>query len=185
MQIHRSDTELLQQLKNSNEQALTELFERYYEPLCRFVIVFLPNQAIVEELTANIFIKLWNQRKTIQIHTGLKSYLYQAAKNQALTYLRKKHIVISSDDGEMNFGGEEEYSPESFFIESELRSEFKKAFKKIPPRAKLAFKLHRFDGLKYTDIAAIMDISVSAVEKNIGKALKILHRELIVFTIHR
>jgi len=184
LQIHRSDTELLQQLKNNNEKALAELFERYYEKLCRFAIVLLPDKSIVEELMANVFITLWNNRKTIQIHTGLKAYLYQAAKNQALTYLRKKHIVISSEDGEMNLSGEIEYSPESFFIENELKSEFKKAFEKIPPRARLAFKLHRFDGLKYTDIAAIMNISVSAVEKNIGKALKILHKELIAFTIN-
>ena len=184
MQIHHSDTELLQQLKNNNEKALTELFERYYEKLCKFAIVLLPNKTIVEELIANVFITLWNNRITIKIHTGLKAYLYQSAKNQTLSQLRKKCIITSMEDENTFMNNDIEYSPESFFIENELKQEFENAFRKIPPRAKLAFKLHRFDGLKYTEIAVVMNISISAVEKNIGKALKILHKELIAFTVH-
>ena len=184
METHRSDIELLQQLKKNNEKALTELFERYYQKLCKFAIVLLPDQAIVEELIANVFITLWNNRITIQIHTGLKAYLYQSAKNQALSQLRKKRIVTSLEDENTLMGNDIEYSPESFFIENELKQEFENAFRNIPPRAKLAFKLHRFDGLKYTEIAIVMNISISAVEKNIGKALKILHKELIAFTLY-
>ena len=178
-----TDIELLQQIARSDDKALTVLFDRYYQQLCRFVYVYIPDHEVVEELVSNIFIKIWENRKKIKIHTNLRAYLYKAAKNQALSYIRKKDmLVLYKNENSMEFN-EIAPSPEASFIEKELNEEFVKAFRKIPPRAKMAFKLHRFDGLKYSEIAIIMNISVSAVEKNISTALKILHEELKTFTI--
>ncbi len=171
-----SDTILFKHIKAGEPKALTILFDKYYQQLCRFAFVFIPKNEIVEELTANVFINLWDNRHKIDIRTSLKSYLYRSAKNQVISYLRKENKEISFCD--FDFFNEECKSPEALFIENEMDYEFDKAFLKIPPRAKLAFKLHRFDGLKYKEIAEIMEISVSAVEKNIATALKLLLVEL-------
>jgi len=174
-----TDAELLLRLKANDPLALTLLFERYYQPLCRFVFVFIPDNELAEEFSANVFIRLWETRDKIVIHDNLRSYLYQSAKNQAFTHLRKKKIsLISWTDG-LDITEKKDQTPEAIFIDGELKAEFQQAFSKISPRAQLAFKLHRFDDLSYKEVAAVMDISVSAVEKNITSALKILHRELV------
>ena len=85
-------------------------------------------------------------------------------------------------DDNLDFSDKKDQTPEAIFIENELNIEFVRAFQKLPTRAKLAFKLHRIDGLKYAEVAEIMNISTGAVEKNITSALKILHRELIAMT---
>ncbi|WP_163717304.1 RNA polymerase sigma factor [Mangrovibacterium lignilyticum] len=174
-----TDAELLSQLKNGDAQALTLLFQRYYQPLCRFVFVFIPENEVAEELSANVFIKLWENRNKITIYYTLRAYLFQSAKNQTFSYLRKRKIDQQSWADEFEPAQEKGHCPEALFIANELNDEFAAVFSRLPQRAQLAFKLHRFDGLKYKEIANVMEISVAAVEKNITTALKILHRELI------
>ena len=175
-----SDTELLNRIKADDAQALGVLFNKYYQQLCRFTFVFLPEYKIVEELSANVFISLWENKEHILIYNSLKAYLYRSAKNQVISYLRKQKIKMTPFDEYVDFAGESNSNPEAIYIERELNTEFIQAFHKLPSRAKLAFRLHRFDGLKYTEIAEVMNVSVSAVEKNISSALKILHHELVV-----
>ena len=174
-----SDQDLFSRIKQNDHQALTLLFERYYQPLCRFVFAFIPENEVAEELSANVFIKLWETRDRLTIYYTLRSYLYQSAKNQTFSYLRKKKIDLQSWSDDLEPSEAKQHYPEAIFIANELNDEFTVVFAKLPPRAQLAFKLNRFDGLKYQEIANVMEISVAAVEKNMTTALKILHRELI------
>lgn len=177
-----SDFKILHLIKLRDEDALTTLFNRYYQRLCNFMYLYIPENVIVEELVANIFIKLWENKAKVVIHTSVKAYLYQSAKNQAISYLRKNKNRISSLDDILQLPDKKDKTPEAIYIDIELKEEFARAFKKLPPRAQLAFKLHRIDGLKYKEIAEIMSISKGAVEKNITKALKIMHMELLPYT---
>jgi RNA polymerase sigma-70 factor (ECF subfamily) len=174
-----NDQNLFSQIKKNNHQALTTLFHRYYQHICRFIYLFIPENETAEELSANVFIKLWENRNKITIQNTLRSYLYQSAKNQALSQLRKKKISLQSWTDGLDVSEKKDQTPEAIFIGNELNDEFIRTFRQIPQRAQLAFKLHRFDDLSYKEIATIMNISISAVEKNITSALKILHRELI------
>jgi RNA polymerase sigma-70 factor (ECF subfamily) len=164
-------------MQTGDIQPLSSLFNEYYQALCRFVYLYISEKETTEELAANVFISLWENKHKINIKTSLKAYLYKSAKNQAMSYLRKKRIESVSIEDNIDFIIKEK-TPESIFIEKELDKKFAQAFSKLPNRAKLAFKLHRFDGLRYSEIAEIMAISVPAVEKNITTALKILHKEL-------
>lgn len=177
-----SDIAILERIKSGDSDALTALFNKYYQQICRFTSLFIPENKVVEELTANVFINLWETRKRIAIHTSVKAYLYQAARNQAISFLRKNKRILNPLDELFDLPDKQDQTPEAIFIEKELNQQFVKAYKKLPNRAQLAFKLHRLDGLKYSEVAEIMDISVGAVEKNITSALKILHSELLSLT---
>lgn len=177
-----SDIAIFERIKSGDSDALTALFNKYYQQICRFTSLFIPENKVVEELTANVFINLWETRKRIAIHTSVKAYLYQAAKNQAISFLRKNKRILNPLDELFDLPEKQDQTPEAIFIERELNQQFVKAYKKLPNRAQLAFKLHRLDGLKYSEVAEIMNISVGAVEKNITSALKILHSELLSLT---
>lgn len=179
---NESDIAILERIKTGDSDALTALFNKYYQQICRFTSLFIPENKVVEELTANVFINLWETRKRIAIHTSVKAYLYQAARNQAISFLRKNKRILNPLDELLDLPDKQDQTPEAIFIEGELNQEFVKAYKKLPNRAQLAFKLHRLDGLKYSEVAEIMNISVGAVEKNITSALKILHSELLSLT---
>lgn len=174
-----TDENLFLEIKQGNSAALNQLFNRYYQQICRFIFLFCPDNELAEELSANVFINLWENKHKINIYYSVRSYLYQSAKNQAFSHIRKGKSPFQSWVDGLDISDKQSLTPEAIYIENELNDEFLSAFRKIPARAKLAFKLHRFDGLKYEEISEIMEISVSAVEKNITSALKILHRELI------
>lgn len=173
---------IFERIKSGDSDALTALFNKYYQQICRFTFLFIPESKVVEELTANVFINLWETRKKIDIHASVKAYLYQAAKNQAISFLRKNKRILNPLDESFDLPDKQDQTPEAIYIEGELNQEFAKAYKKLPNRAQLAFKLHRLDGLKYAEVAEVMNISVGAVEKNITSALKILHNELLSYT---
>jgi len=177
-----SDIVIFERIKSGDSDALTTLFKKYYQQICRFTFLFIPESKVVEELTADVFINLWETRKKIVIYASVKAYLYQAAKNQAISFLRKNKRRLNPLDELFDLPEKQDQTPEAIYIEGELNHEFVKAYKKLPNRAQLAFKLHRLDGLKYAEVAEIMNISVGAVEKNITSALKILHNELLSYT---
>lgn len=178
-----SDILLYEQIQSGDPQALNLLFHKYYQGLCRFTYVIVREKVVAEELSANVFINLWENREQIFIHTSLKAFLYKSAQNQGISYLRKKQKNINSFENSIDLSDSKDPGPESRYIDDELKTEFEKALSKLSPRARLAFTLHRLDGLQYTEISDIMDISVSAVEKNIASALKTLHKKLYHKTI--
>ena len=182
MDKNQSDIGLFNQIRHGNTLALTQLFDRYYQQLCQFTFIYIPDRELTEELTANVFINLWEKRSTLHIHTSLKAYLYRSAKNQALSSLRKNRHLTYPPNAEADKPEVSNQTPETLFIENELNDQFARAIKQLPQRAKLAFKLHRIDNLSYSETAEIMNISISAVEKNLTTALEILHRELSCIT---
>lgn len=80
---------LIQQIKAGNDQALQELFEKYYHVLCQFVHKIVNDIHLSEEIVSDVFLKIWNKRQQLNIQTNLKAYLYKMARNHALDQLKK------------------------------------------------------------------------------------------------
>ena len=114
----------------------------------------------------------WSPRGTI------RSYLYRAAKNQALNYLKHRRVVGSVEEFEEQSAEIARASLQEDYERKELMVAVQQAIELLPPRCKLVFALHRQDGLTYSEIADVLDISVKTVETQIGRALKILRKIL-------
>ena len=86
------DLHLLNLLRRNDEEAFTALFRKYYEPLYRFVLRFVRDPQIGENLVQDVFVKLWETRESIRIRSNVRAYLYTAVRNHALNYLRREKI---------------------------------------------------------------------------------------------
>ncbi|WP_020530103.1 RNA polymerase sigma-70 factor [Flexithrix dorotheae] len=169
-----SDLNLIKAIKNENEQGLEQLFEKYYQPLCEFSEIIVTNSDLAEEIVSDLFLELWTKRKTIQIETGVKSYLFVAVKNKSINYL-KQHRKISFIDLE---GGEHkiqvENEAESMLGCTELNLAINKLLNTMPAQRRLIFRMNRIEGFKYKEIAEILSISVHTVQNQMVKANKFL-----------
>ncbi len=140
--------------------------------------MFLKNLEASEEVVQETFVKLWENRKTLNITSSLKSYLFRAVRNSSLNVI--KHEKIKDKYKSYN---EYEIKNHSASLDeeidaSELEIKIRKSIDLLPSERKKAFIMSRYEGLKYKEIAEKLNISKKTVENQIGKALKFLKSEL-------
>ncbi|MBS0032365.1 RNA polymerase sigma-70 factor [Chitinophaga sp. 22321] len=155
------------------EQSYRRLFRWFYGPLQQFAFAIVKSREMAEEIAADVLVNIWRNRQQLPDIDHLKIYLYTAAKNISLNYLRKqnRHAVISLDNMEMVLTPLNN-NPEQLFITAELLNRLEQTINQLPPRCRLIFKLVREDGLKYKEIAAILDISVNTIDAQMAIAFK-------------
>ena len=174
MRLYDNDIHLFKQVKKGKAQALTRLFNKYYEPLCNFAFLFLKDAKLTEEIVDDVFINIWRKRETLVIHTNPKAYLYRSTRNGVISYLRKNKPVFAPnwmlENGEANGNP---ISPETLMIRKEIADKVTYLLDKLPAQAGLVFRMQKLDGLKYKEIAEVLNISVKTVENHMGRALKI------------
>jgi RNA polymerase sigma-70 factor (ECF subfamily) len=162
----------LQIAEFDDEVAFGELFKLYYPRLLLFAEAILKSREPAEEAVEDVFLKLWENRKVLTAINNVNYYLLVAAKHKALDYLEKmkKQAIISLDDVEVEFG-DISVNPENTLISAESVRIIQSIINDLPPRCKLMFRLVKEDGLKYREVADLLNVSVKTVETQISLAL--------------
>lgn len=177
MDIEEHEYRIILGLKAGNENSYNQLFSKYYVPLSVFANKYVKNLDTAKEIVQDLFVSIFEIRKSLTITTSLKSYLFQSVRNRCLNYIKQvqvhgkylKNLRI------------EEYSETNLddnIIEAELEYQIYKIVSQLPLKCQKIFKMSRVEGKKNLEIAKIQKISIRTVETQISKALKILRIEL-------
>ncbi|MBC8321313.1 MAG: RNA polymerase sigma-70 factor [Bacteroidetes bacterium] len=165
---------IIEGLKNGDKLIFEEVYREYYIPLCYYCVKYVEKIEDSEEIVQDLFLRLWEKHKELEINSSLKAYLYRAIQNYALNFLNKKktqekYILFQGrllndafDNGVLKLE------------EEELHTILKHAILRLPEKRRRIFELSRFDGLQYGTIAGQLSISVKTVEAQMTKALKYL-----------
>lgn len=176
-----SDDYLFQQIRNGQYEAMELFFNRYYAPLCRFGMSYESNSCLVEEKVADIFIQLWTNRNILDKIKNPKSYIYVIVKNSLKT-ARKSQQFCQEIDETKTINSMFSPSREQEIIENEQKEMNTNLIREIldiiPKKSRQAFELSRIDGLKYKEIAEILNVTPKTVENHIAIALKFISRTL-------
>lgn len=173
---------VLAALKQDSKEAFSLLFQTYYTDLVLFCGSFVKDKDFCEDVVQSIFLKLWHDRRTIQIETSIKSYLLKAVRNSCLDEYR--HIeIVRKYETEYKSSVLDNYDTDNYILYSDLFAHLTRALDKIPPLYKEAFVLNRFEGLKYREIAEKLDVSERTVEVRVSKTLDLLRKQLKDFFI--
>ena len=187
MHNRRPHIELLQQqiALFNNQQAYSELFLHFYPSLQQFAFSFLKSKQLSEEAVSDVFIKIWENRKTLHTITNLKFYLFTSTRNTALNYLKKQkgRQNLLPDDYWVELNSVF-FDPEQLMITAEMIRKIQEAVQSLPPRCKLIFKLVKEEELKYREVAELLNLSVKTVENQMTNTLKKIG-SAIGFDIHR
>jgi len=169
----KSDQGTWARIQGGDVNALSDLHERYYVPLCSFATKTLKRETVAEELVSSCFVRLWEQRKIIALQYSLKSYLYFMVRNQAIDYVRAHHkdpLFVTPDLVEIPT--EEEMTDQEFY------ADLYQAIGKLPEQRRKILELAAFESLSYKEIASKLDISVNTVKTQMGRAYHFLKTEL-------
>jgi RNA polymerase sigma-70 factor (ECF subfamily) len=165
-----SDIILFLGIKDGETESFNILFERYYQPLCNLAFLYLKSREQAEEVVCDVFTKIWHRRSEISIRESIKSYLYKSIRNAVVSYFRtKKRLIIPGLD---KLDKKDLITPETLFLNRELEENIQKLLGGLSKKAGLVFRMKKIDGLKYKEIAEILDISEKTVENHITKAIK-------------
>ena len=157
-----------------DEAMITELYKLFHKRLQHFSRVITRSDDIAEEVVNDVFVKLWCRRDKITEIENLTVYLYIAVKNQSLNVLSTKAKALVTEsfnyfDIEIQ---EAVGTPDELMITEEMMKRMQKAVDDLPPRCKMIFKLIREDGLKYKEVAQILNISVNTIDAQMAIAVK-------------
>ena len=156
---------------SEDESALAELHGLYFFRLYRLTFSIIGNKEAAEEVTNDVFIRIWQKRGLLRKVENPELYLLKCARNQALQHLRIPKPEIAVDDL-YDFSVEWEVSPEQLFISSEMVHRINAAIDSLPPKCKLIFLLIKEGDLKYREVAELLNLSVKTVEAQMSIALQ-------------
>ncbi|MCD6091200.1 MAG: RNA polymerase sigma-70 factor [Bacteroidales bacterium] len=172
------DIARLKAIKKGNIQEYELLFREYFQPLLSYAVSIIKSEANAEEIVQDIFFGIWKNKKSLDIHTSFSSYLYKAVYNNCLQLLKREKRKLNYQQDGRNWNNHESMNPGEILLYNELSVKINKVVEELPENCKTIFKLNRYQGLKYSEIADKLAISIKTVEANMTKALKYLKRQM-------
>jgi RNA polymerase sigma-70 factor (ECF subfamily) len=164
MKMNPAELQWMENIRADDYTSYNQLFMRYYPKLCLFVDNLIGDRDSAEDIVQELFIKLWTNRKTIELQTTLSGYLFQTAKNMAFNFVRdetnRRTILkkIGEDDARLN-----ENPSES----SDFSEELEDCISRLPARCKEILLMHHVAGYKQKEIAGELGISVQTIKNQI------------------
>ncbi len=165
---------LQNRIADHDQAAFTQLYLHFGKKLIRFAIGLVRSTELAEELVEDVFVRIWANRRSIAQIENIAVYLYVAVKNKSLTTLSKKarEMVTAPFDHLDTNVDEFSADPYDLMITAEMMERMKAAIQALPPRCKMIFKLVREDGLRYKEVAEILNISVNTIDAQMAIAVK-------------
>ncbi|WP_430612567.1 sigma-70 family RNA polymerase sigma factor [Flavobacterium sp. JP2137] len=170
------DVRIFKQIASGDQAALEKFYVKYYKHLYRFALSYERDVFIVEEKISDVFFYLWHRKDELHKILNPKVYVFTMTKN--LLFQEKKLARMQALNGDFKSFEANHYADnvEDQIIlneqEEKIRKSLYKIVEKIPPKSRRIFEMSRIDGLKYKQIAEILNLSVRTVENQMSIALR-------------
>ena len=163
-------------VREGDEAAFRELFERHAAPLVGFVDRFFYNRAVSEEVVQEVFLKVYRARKKYQPRSKFTTWLYTIATRASLNELRRG--VFKQKRQELKEVNGAAPAVDEEVAGRRLRERVAGVLEDLPENQRAAFLLVRFGGRSYEEVAEILGLSVSAVKSQIFRATDAVRKEI-------
>ncbi|MCC6286909.1 MAG: RNA polymerase sigma-70 factor [Chitinophagaceae bacterium] len=163
-------------------KAYRNLCDLFYQRLYRTAFAFIKSKEPAEEIVSDVFIKVWQMRVKLAEIENLSVYLYTVTKNLCLKYITRQYKNPVINLNEISFETTIDFkTPEELCISSDIIKKIREAFNELPPKCRLILQLVKEDGLRYKEVASILNISELTVRNQLAIAVKKLGKVLPVY----
>ncbi|MDR8392942.1 sigma-70 family RNA polymerase sigma factor [Aliifodinibius sp. S!AR15-10] len=173
-----TDTELWNQLKEGNRNALEALFRRYYDDLFRYGVKFCGSEVIAEDHIQELFLRVWKRRDNLGYVNGVKTYLWTALRRRLINQNNRdsRKSEIYAELGEQT--SRMQFAVEEIIIQRERdqakRKALKKAMDELTPRQREIVYLRYYEGMTYEEIETITSLNYQTIRNYVYESLKVL-----------
>ena len=167
-----TEIEYLHELREGNQRAFTYFYETFKLPIYRKLLAMVRIETIAEELTQDVFVRIWDKRSLIDPQQPFKSYLYRIAQHILYDFYRK----VARDERlqrELKLSHASSYDPisEGIFLK-ETQSILNQAIASLSEQQSQIFTLCRIEGKSYKEVSEMLGISVHTVSTHMTRASK-------------
>lgn len=182
--------EIIERLKRGDKTVYTEVVEQWQHMIYNTAISIVQNDEDAEDITQDVFITLYERILDFRQEAKLSTWLYRITVRKALDLEKRKKSQKRGGFLQKIFSLKESDEPVNFIHPGILLDNKEKAavlfhtLKKLPDNQRIAFTLHKMEGLSYQEIADIMNISLYSIESlqvraknNLKKILKAYYEQ--------
>lgn len=183
----RSDQQLVADYLTGDEKALELLVRRYLKPVYGFVYRYAGGAVDAEDITQEVFVKVWRNMKKFDREKSFKTWIFSIAKNTALDFLKKKKVIMFSEFE--NEAGENailetltDPAPlaDELFARADLKATLARALERLSPKYRMALSLYYNNNLNFREIGESLGEPLNTVKSRHRRALAILRSLLNV-----
>lgn len=172
-----NDQELLEAIRDNDENAFSELFQRYWKKVHTMAYARVRSKAITEEIVQDLFTSLWDKRSDHSIN-NLSSYLFTAVKYKALNYIESELVYEKYWNYYKNFVPQYEEATTARIEYNELMDAIEQGIEPLSEKSKKVFRLNHIEGLSISEIANLLNLSEKAIQYHLTKSIKKLRVHL-------
>lgn len=181
------DVTSMLEFQKGDKASFEKLMAKYYPRILNFIYRFVGNREMAEDLTQEVFIRVYHSAASYQPQSKFQTWVYTIAKNISLNELRRhKGKFVSLDEPQT---GEEEglprqledtktLDPSQEILQQEKLGMIKAAIQSLPENQRMAVILRRYDDFSYEEIAYTMNLSLEAVKSLLNRAKENLKNKL-------
>ena len=178
-----SDGHLVEQAKQGDVEAFTELARRCQEKIYYTILALTKNHQDANDLAQETFMHAFKSLRSFKQHSSFYTWLYRIAVNLTLNFLKKRSRHNSREVFHENYSldersGASSFSPERQSLKKELSERLKEAIDSLPLVYKASFILVVFQGMTHSQAAQVLSCSENTVSWRMHKARKMLRAKL-------
>lgn len=181
MPVYRNfrDDELTVLLKQGDQLAFTEIYNRYWAEMYYHTFRMLKDEDSSKDVVQDVFSTLWLKSSTLNINIKLSGHLYISARNKVLNLIAQDKVRNDYLSAVATFVTEST-NDASLFDERQILEIVEMEIRNLPPKMREIFELSRKDNLSHKEIAERLNLSDQTVKKQVHNALKIIKNKIPV-----
>lgn len=178
MKVFPTDIELVQKLQKGDVDAFDLVYEKYAGKIYGFTLKYLKSTDETEELLQSVFLKVWENYKTLKKESSFKSYLFTITYNEICnTFRRRSHLHKYIGEQLIEYG-QTTSETEEFIDYNSIKEQVDLIVSKLPERQRTIFLKSRQDGKSNKEIASELELSSGTVDNYISESLKFIRSNM-------
>ena len=163
---------VLDQVARGNEAAFHRLYEAHHQRIYSFAFFLTRSEVLAEEVTQEIFIKIWTHREELSEIRQFDAWLTTLIRNQCYTFLNrlaKERLILQEINRQESEGSN---CTEEKVLYNEYNRLLQQVLGQLPEQQRKVFTLSRQEGMKHEEIARQMGLSINTIKSHMKAALR-------------
>ena len=181
--VDDTDEKLAALLKQGDQYAYTEIFERYKVLLYKHAYRLLGDEDEANDIISDLFLALWQKRESLNPQVSLSAYLYGSVRNRVFDLMTHQKVIARYLDsiGECMVRGH--YQTDELIRAKELAAIIEREIAALPPKMRKVFELSRSGEWSHKEIGEMLNVTEGTVKQQVHNAVKTLRLKIHCFLI--